>query len=337
MIKVGILGATAYTSLELIKILLRHPSVKISYLAARKKGNPKISEIFPSLTHRLEIRCEILEVGNIPDGIEVIFVTLPPTIAMNYVPGILKKGIKVIDFSADYRFKDKAIYEEWYKTEHNDPLGIEHAVYGLPEIYGGKIKNGLLIANPGCYPTGTILGLAPLIKKDLIYLDDIIVDAKSGISGSGREPTEKTHYCERNENIEAYNIGNHRHTPEINHILARISGSNVSIFFTPHLIPMNRGILNTIYAKTKKGANIHDMEDALYEFYSDKPFVRIKQDCLPRVADVANTNFCDIACAVVEDRVIVISCIDNLIKGASGQAVQNMNLMLGLDETQGLL
>lgn len=336
MIKVGVFGATAYTSLELIKILLKHSQIKISFLGVRRGGNPKISTIFPSLKNRIDMHCSKLEEDNIPDDIDLMFVTLPPTIAMNYIHAILKKGIKVVDLSADYRFSNIDIYEKWYKTEHKDPDGIKNSVYGLPEIFRDEIKSSVLVANPGCYPTGTILGLAPLLRNDLIFLDDIIVDSKSGISGAGREPTEKTHYCERNENIEAYNIGKHRHNPEINHILSKISGSGISIFFTPHLTPMNRGILNTIYAKKKENININDVEKAFQESYCNRPFVRIKQDSLPRVADVTNTNFCDIAFTIVENRIIIISCIDNLIKGASGQAVQNMNLMFDLDETAAL-
>ena len=336
MIKVGIFGATAYTSLELIKILLKHSQIKISFFAVRREGNPKISTIFPLLKNRIDIHCSGLEEDNIPDDIDLMFVTLPPVIAMNYIPAILKKGIKVIDLSADYRFSNKDIYEKWYKAEHKDPEGIKNSVYGLPEIFREEIKRSVLVANPGCYPTGTILALAPLLKNDLIFSEDIIVDSKSGISGAGREPTEKTHYCERNENIEAYNVGKHRHIPEINHILSKVSGSDISIFFTPHLTPMNRGILNTIYAKKKENTNINDIEKAFQESYSNRPFVRIKEDSLPRVADVTNTNFCDIAFTIVKNRIIIISCIDNLIKGASGQAVQNMNLMLGFDEAEAI-
>lgn len=338
MVKVGIVGATAYTSLELIKILLRHSNVEIAYLSVRREGNPHISDIFPALENRIDLQCVGLESENIPNDIALVFVTLPPTVAMNYIPAIVIKGIKVVDLSADYRFKDKNIYEEWYKAEHKDPDGIENAVYGLSEIFENIIKKSSLIGNPGCYPTGTILGLAPLIKNDLISFDDIIVDSKSGVSGAGREPTDTTHYCERNENFEAYKVGNHRHCPEISHILSQIGNTDISIFFTPHLTPMNRGILNTIYAKVKNGVNENDIKSAFEDFYAKKTFVRVKKDgALPRVMDVANTNFCDIAFRVVKNRVIVISCIDNLIKGAAGQAVQNMNIMLGFDETCGLL
>ncbi len=338
MIKVGILGATAYTSLELIKILLRHTGVEIAYLGIRRDEKPAISEIFPALEGRIDLKCKGIEPEDVPGDVKLIFATLPPTIAMRYIPGIVKLGVRVVDLSADYRFKEKDVYEKWYKAEHVDPDGIKTAVYGLPELFNNEIKNAQIIGNPGCYPTGTILGLAPLLKNGLIYSDDIIVDAKSGISGAGREPTDTTHYCERNENIEAYKVGCHRHTPEINHILSRVAGTDISIFFTPHLTPMSRGILNTTYAKIKDGVSHNDIQNVYDEAYQDKTFARVKtKGKLPRVLDVANSNYCDISFNIVDNRVIIVSCIDNLIKGAAGQAVQNMNIMLGLDETMGLL
>lgn len=337
MTKVGIFGATAYTSLELIKLLVKHPKVKISYLAVRREGHPKISEIFPALSNIIDLECSNME-EDIPEGIELIFMTLPPTVAMEYAPNFLKRGIKVVDFSADYRFKDKDIYEKWYLAEHRDPAGIKNAVYGLPEVFRNRIKEGVLVANPGCYSTSSILGLFPLVSMGIICLDDIIIDAKSGISGAGRESTETTHYCERNENIEAYKVGCHRHNPEIDHVLAQIINRQVSVLFTPHMIPMNRGILTTIYAKIRKNADISEITAAFEKSYSKEPFIRIRGgNAFPRVKDVINTNFCDIAFRLAGGRLIVISCIDNLIKGAAGQAVQNMNIMLGFDETEGLL
>jgi N-acetyl-gamma-glutamyl-phosphate reductase len=339
MIKVGIVGATAYTSLELIKLLVKHTGVEVVYLGVRKEGNPRISEIFPSLQKVLELRCAGMKPEEMPNGTDLVFVTLPPTIAMQYVPLFLQAGVKVIDLSADYRFRDKGIYEKWYKASHSDTANLKDAVYGIPELFRDKIKNARLVSNPGCYPTSAILGLAPLLSKKFIHLSDIIIDAKSGVSGRGREPREDTHYCECNENVEAYNVGAHRHAPEIEQILSRLADSNVSICFAPHLVPMNRGILSTIYARlTSQELGVRSQEsevkDAFNEFYRNEPLVRIKQgDELPKTKDVVGTNFCDIAVKVVGDRVIVISCIDNLIKGASGQAVQNMNVMCGLEET----
>lgn len=337
MVKVGILGAAAYTSLELIKILLRHSGVEVSYLAARRDGNPEIAEIFPVLADRLDVRCSHLDNDAIPDDIGFVFVTLPPTVAMKYTPAIVARGVKVVDLSADYRFRDGEIYERYYKAKHSDPDGIRDAVYGLPELFRDEVRAAALVANPGCYPTGAILGLAPLLMNGMVSGADIIVDSKSGVSGAGREPTETTHYCERNENIEAYKIGNHRHTPEICHILQRITGSAASVIFTPHLIPMNRGMLNTIYARVERGVSVDAVTDVFCGLYGDEPFVRLRRGGVSRVVDVVNTNCCDIAFEVVDGRIIVVSCIDNLVKGASGQAVQNMNLMLGFDETEALL
>ncbi len=338
MIKVGIVGATAYTSLELIKILLRHPDVDISYLGTRREGDFKISDIFPVLTNTLDMPCSQMVQDDLPKGIDVVFVTLPPVIAMQYVPALLNAGIRVVDLSADYRIQEQSTYEKWYKTKHTDPSNLENAIYGLPEIFREKIKKANLVANPGCYPTSAIIGLAPLIMKDYVHTEDIIIDAKSGISGRGREPKEGTHYCECNENIEAYNVGEHRHTPEIENILSLIGQSETKVYFTPHLIPMNRGILCTIYVKIKKKISSRDIITIYNDFYSKEPFVRVKQDNkLPKTKDVANTNFCEIAIRVVDERVIILSSIDNLIKGAAGQAVQNMNIMFGFKETLGLL
>ncbi|OQZ02110.1 MAG: N-acetyl-gamma-glutamyl-phosphate reductase [Candidatus Brocadia sp. UTAMX1] len=348
MLKVGIIGATAYTSLELIKILLRHPEVKITYLGVRRTDRPKISDIFPALKNLLDLPCETIEQKEVPENIDLAFITLPPTISMQYVPLFIQKGIKVIDFSADYRFRDKALYERWYKTQHADSKGIETAVYGLPELFREEIKSTALIGNPGCYTTATILALAPLLTKGLVFPDDIIVDAKSGVSGRGREPREDTHYCECNENIEAYSVGGHRHSPEIEHILSIKTKQKVSIQFVPHLVPMNRGILCTVYVKPKHGITTgkagylalsdNDVHGLYKEFYSKEPFVRLKESNeTPKTKDVTYTNFCDIATKVTENRIIVISAIDNLLKGAAGQAVQNMNVMFGFDEKMGLL
>ncbi len=339
MLKVGIIGATAYTSLELIKILLRHPKVEITYLGVRRTGRPKISEIFPVLKNLLDLQCETIEQKEVPKNVDLVFVTLPPTVSMQYVPLFAKKGIKVIDFSADYRFRDKSLYEKWYKAQHTDSKGIETAVYGLPELFRNEIKKANLVGNPGCYTTATILAMAPLLTKGLIHSEDIIVDAKSGVSGRGREPKEDTHYCECNENIEAYSVGSHRHSPEIEHILSIKTNQKVSIQFVPHLIPMNRGILCTIYAKPKDVTlSDNDIHKIYSGFYKNEPFVRLKEgNEFPKTKDVIYTNFCDVFTKVTENRIVILSAIDNLIKGASGQAVQNMNVMCGFDEKMGLL
>jgi N-acetyl-gamma-glutamyl-phosphate reductase len=338
LIKVGIIGATAYTSLELIKILLRHPDVEITYLGTRREISVNISSVFPVLAKTFDMHCSQITEKDVPKNVDIVFVTLPPTISMQYVPKYLDTGIKVIDLSADYRLSKKSTYERWYKVKHTDPSGLETAIYGLPEIFREKIKNAILVANPGCYPTSAIIGLAPLVTNDYVYTDDIIIDAKSGISGRGRKPQEGTHYCECNENIEAYNVGEHRHTPEIENILSLVGKSNVSVCFTPHLVPMNRGILCSIYVKMRKTISQEEINILFNDFYLKEPFVRIKTGFeLPKTKDVVNTNFCEIAVRVVNGRAIILSGIDNLIKGASGQAVQNMNIMCGFDEKAGLL
>lgn len=355
--KVGIAGATAYTSLELIKLLLRHPKVEIAYLGTRREGNPKVSQIFPCLTKVIDIPCAGLEPRDIPRGVELIFATLPPVVSMQHVSQYLKAGLRVIDFSADYRFKDKAIYEKWYKAPHTDPEGLKKAVYGLPELFRKEIKGAHLVSNPGCYPVSVILPLAPLLTGGLIHPTDIIVDSKSGVSGRGRELIEGSQYVECNENIEAYGVGGHRHLPEMETVLCQAlrssgkSGGEVKLYFTPHLAPMNRGILSTIYARvnlrqkmggpafgTASGASSETLRDTLKEFYKKEPFLRIKEAGeVPRTKEVSGTNFCDIAVHVIEERAIIISAIDNLIKGASGTAVQDMNIMYGFEEGLGLL
>ncbi len=336
MIRVGIIGATAYTSLELIKILLRHPEVDITYLGSRREDSIRISEIFPVLTNTFDMPCSRMTEKEVPGNIDMAFVTLPPSISMQYVPQLLDAGIKVVDLSADYRFQDRSLYERWYKAEHTDPSGLKAAVYGLPEVFREKIKKATLVANPGCYPTAAIIGLAPVILKDLVHTDDIIIDAKSGISGRGREPRGETHYCECNESIEAYNVGEHRHTPEIENILSVIGMAETNVCFTPHLVPMNRGILCTIYVRMKGKIPGKEFMTLYNDFYAKEPFVRIKtDDKLPKTRDVANTNYCDIGIRIVGKRAIILSSIDNLIKGASGQAVQNMNIMYGFKETSG--
>ncbi|MDR4503432.1 MAG: N-acetyl-gamma-glutamyl-phosphate reductase [Candidatus Scalindua sp.] len=337
MIKVGIVGATAYTSLELIKILLRHPETAISYLGTRSKAGIKISEIFPVLKKIFDMPCSQLSVGSVPEDVDLVFVTLPPTVSMQFVPQFLDAGIKVVDLSADYRFPEKSVYERWYKVKHTDPSRLEKAVYGLPELFRDKIKEAALVANPGCYPTSALIGLAPLIQKDLIYTDDIIIDAKSGISGSGREPKESTHYCERNENLEAYNVGVHRHTPEIEGILSLLGNSDTFVYFTPHLIPMTRGLLCSMYVRLKKQVTNEEIRGLFNDLYGGEPFIRLSTEgTFPKTRDVTDTNMCEISVQTVGKRAVIFSSIDNLIKGASGQAVQNMNIMCGHNETMGL-
>jgi N-acetyl-gamma-glutamyl-phosphate reductase len=332
MIKVGILGATGYTALELIKILLRHPEVEIVALTSRQEDSPHVASVHPQLAGRLDMRLENLGPIQVAARCECVFSCLPHGASAAVVSQLLDADKRVVDFSADYRLNNPDAYAEWYGQKHADPERIEQAVYGLPELFGDKIPLSNLIANPGCYPTSAILALAPLLSRGLVQAEGIIVDSKSGVSGAGRTPKLMTHYPECNESTSAYNVGRHRHTPEIDQVLSGAAGKNVEVVFTPHLIPMDRGILTTIYAYPASDASEEDLLAALRSFYEGQPFVRIV-DHLPATKDVSGTNFCDLTVRCVRGRVVVISCIDNLVKGASGAAVQNFNLMYRFPET----
>ncbi|HOX38679.1 MAG TPA: N-acetyl-gamma-glutamyl-phosphate reductase [Candidatus Brocadiia bacterium] len=339
MINVAIEGATAYSSLELIQILLRHPEAKIVHLGGRREGNPHIAEIFPSLKGRLDMRLGGLEAEALPPGTDVVFTTLSNAVPMTLAPGYLKAGCRVIDFSADYRFTDSAIYERVYKTPHVDVENLEKAVYGLPEIFREEIAGARLVGNPGCYPTASALALAPLIAAGVVDPVGIIVDAKSGVSGRGNKPDPGSLYCACNESLSAYAVGNHRHEPEIECSLTRATGRPVSLCFTPHLIPMDRGILCTCYARMSSKVDLGELEEILQNAYGREPFVRLRKSPeLPATKDVSFTNYCDVAVRIAKgDTVIAIAVIDNLMKGAASQAVQNMNVICGLPETTGLI
>ena len=336
MVRVAILGATGYTALELIKILLRHPEARITALTSRQEGNKHISAIHPSLTGRLDLRLEELAPAEIAKRADCVFSCLPHGVTADIVPELLAAGTRIVDFSADYRLDDAATYAEWYEHQHPDPSRLGHTVYGLPELFRAQIPQADLVANPGCYTTSAILAIAPLVKAGLIDLEDIIIDAKSGVSGAGRTPKLNTLFPECNESLSAYGVGKHRHTPEIEQIVGRATGRKPTVIFTPHLVPMDRGILSTIYARPTGGANEAAVMEALREFYREEPFVTVV-DHLPSSKDTSGTNFCHITARVVRGRVLLFSSLDNLIKGASGAAVQNFNLMFGFDETAGLM
>ncbi len=339
MLNVAIVGASGYTGLELIRILHCHPEVAVTCLTSEQSAGKKISDVFPTLRGRCDLLLENLEPVRVSEKADVIFTALPHKAAMEVVPTFLKLGKKVIDLSADYRLSDPAVYGEWYEP-HLNPANLKKAVYGLPEIRRSKIKGAKLVANPGCYPTSIILGLAPLLKKGLIQHQSIIADSASGVTGAGRSAKVDSLYCEVNEGFRAYGAGGvHRHTPEIEQELSLLAGESLKITFTPHLVPMDRGILSTIYAAPLKELTTSQLV-ALYEdFYRGEPFVRVlPQGSLPSTAFVRGSNFCDIAPLVDlrTGRIIIVSAIDNLVKGASGQAVQNMNLVCGFPETTGL-
>ncbi len=336
MTRVSILGSRGYTALELLKILADHPEVQVVAATTRQEGNPPLTDIHPCLTGRFDLDCQNLtaeEVGRVSD---LAFCCLPHTASMEAVPQLLEAGCRVVDLSADYRLNDPGVYEQWYQHVHTDPTRLETAVYGLPELYRERIRTADLVANPGCYTSASILALAPLLAEKLIDPQGIIIDAKSGVSGAGRTPKLGNLFSECNESVTAYGIGTHRHTPEIEQVLADVGGLDVRVAFNPHLMPMDRGILCSIYPRLVEKRSQKDLLQLYRTFYSAAPFMRVL-DRIPRTRDVSGTNFCDVTVCFNRDQLVVFSALDNLIRGASGVAVQNMNLMLGLDERTGML
>ncbi len=335
-IKIAILGSTGYTALELLKLLRRHPAADVVAVTSRENTS-RIDEVHPSLTGQYSIRCENLTPKDLKArGVETVFSCLPHTATASVAPELLELGMKVIDFGADYRLNDAAVFNKWYNVTHPDPDRLPLTPYGLPELFREQIRNSALVANPGCYPTSAILPLAPLLKGGFIAGDDVIIDSKSGVSGAGRKPSLKNLYPECNEAISAYAVGTHRHTPEIEEVLETASGKKVKVIFTPHLTPMDRGILTTTYSKPLVSATQEELLAFLRDFYANEPFVQVV-DALPSTKDVIHTNRCHLTVRIVGSRVMTISAIDNLVKGAAGAAVQNFNLIHGFDETVALL
>jgi len=339
MLKVAIVGASGYTGVELLRILHTHPEVAVTCVTSEQSAGKRISEVFPSLRGRCDLMLENLEPVRIAEKADFIFTALPHKAAMEVVPTFIKLGKRVVDLSADYRLHDAAEYEKWYEP-HMSPALLKKAVYGLPEIRRAKIAEADLVANPGCYPTSITLGLAPLLKKKLIDPATIIADSKSGVTGAGRSAKVDNLYCEVNDGFKAYGVGGvHRHIPEIEQELSLLAGKKVTISFTPHLVPMDRGILSTIYVQPLKKVTTDELVKLYQDFYKGEAFVRVlPEGGFPSTAYVKGSNFCDIGLTVDSrtGRVIVVSAIDNLVKGASGQAVQNMNIMNGFPENIGL-
>jgi len=351
MINVGIIGVTGYTGEELLGILLAHPQARVTNLSAKIDQPQDISVIFPKFKNRTSLICQEPDLKEICAKCDLVFLALPHTVSMEIVPKLLKAGKKVIDLSADYRFKNIKVYEKFYNTKHKDKINLSQAVYGLPEIYRAKIKNAKFIANPGCYPTASILALAPLVALNLVEKDYLIIDAKSGVTGAGRKIAEGFLFSEINEDFKAYKVDVHQHAPEIEQELSHLADKKIKVTFVPHLLPVNRGILATIYVKksprqcgAKRSLPEGDQVTTspgiveLYKkFYKNEPFVRIKEEgSFPRLKDVVGTNFCDIGIKDGKNEIIIIVAIDNLLKGAAGQAVQNMNIMCGFPEHAGL-
>mgnify|MGYP002534439812 FL=1 len=339
MIKAGIIGATGYAGQELVRLLLQHKEVEIVWYGSRSYVDKKFSSVFGNVFQIVENICKSDDLHTLAKEADVIFTATP----QGYLAGVLDDEIlsqaKVIDLSADYRIKDVAVYEKWYGITHKSPQYLEEAVYGLCELNREQVKNARLVANPGCYPTCSTLSIAPLAREGLIDMDTLIIDAKSGTSGAGRGAKVQNLYCEVNESIKAYGVASHRHTPEIEEQLGYASSSKVLLNFTPHLIPMNRGILITAYASLKDGVSEEDVKNA-YDIYKDEYFVRVlKEGNVPEVRNVKCSNFVDVAYKVDPrtHRVIMMGAMDNLVKGAAGQAIQNMNIMFGLDEKTGLM
>ncbi len=332
------MGATGYTGVELLRLLLRHPKVEVTALTSQKYAGVPIGQVFPSLKKHLELTCEALSTEQVSEKTDFVFTAVPHKTAMETVPLFYRMGKRVVDLSADFRFKDPSVYECWYQKHTASEL-LSQSIYGLPELHREEIRDAKIVGNPGCYPTGALIGLIPLIKEKLISLEGIVVDSKSGVSGAGREVVLESLFCEVNEGVKAYKIFAHRHTPEMEQELSLMARREVHITFVPHLIPMDRGILTTLYVRLTQKARTGDLIDLFQESYQKEPFVRIyPKGKLPNTKDVRGSNFCDIGAVVneVDGRAVIVTAIDNLVKGASGEAIQNMNIMLGYPETMGL-
>ena len=337
MLKVGIMGANGYAGEELLRILVKHPEVKITVLAG-KTEKVYINKMYPWLEGILELECSDLSAEEVADRCDCVFLALPHKVSMQFVPVFLKKKKKVIDLSADFRLKDKVVYEKWYE-KHVCPEYIKNAVYGLPEFYRDKIKKAELIANPGCYPTSIILGCAPLLKKGIADTKFIIADSKSGVSGAGRVIEQAFRSGEMQNSFKPYKVNSHRHMPEIDQELTAISGKDAVVNFIPHLVPMERGMESTIYLRLKKKIDTDAALKLYKDFYKDEYFVRVmNRGVYPDTKNIVKQNFCDVGIEVFPEKemAIAMTVIDNLTKGASGQAVQNMNIMYGFEEKTGL-
>ncbi|BAX79923.1 N-acetyl-gamma-glutamyl-phosphate reductase [Labilibaculum antarcticum] len=334
--KIGIIGATGYTGSELVRILTNHPDVEISMITSESRTGELFSDVHPFLQGIADQK--LVSVNQIDEyELDLVFLALPHGVSMDFVKRFKDKSFKIIDLSGDFRLSTQEVYEEWYKIPHIYPKGIEKAVFGSPELYFDEIKQAHLIANPGCFPTSAILGLAPLLKANLIETDRIIVDSKTGVTGAGIKAKTVNLYSNVNDNFKAYGLKNHRHTIEIQGVLDKVSGKNTCIQFTPHLLPVDRGILTSIYVRPTEKLDEIKLKELYADFYANAPFVRLRKQ-EPAIKDVRGTNYCDLYVTYDErtNMVIIISVIDNLIKGAAGQAVQNMNIMFGLEETKGL-
>lgn len=339
-LKVGIAGATGYSGIELLRLLGDHPETEVVFAGTESYVGQELASVFPHLTDRIALQGRQADPESLAEC-DVVFTALPHGVTMKLAPAVLAAGKRLIDLGADFRLRDTAAYEQWYKVKHEAQELQAEAVYGLPELFREQIRGARLVGNPGCYPTSCALAAAPLLKEGVVERRGIIFDSKSGVSGSGRGVNLGVHFSEVNENFKAYNIaGAHRHTPEIEQTLSDLAGEQVVVTFTPHLVPMTRGILTTAYFQLKEEMNTEQVLSLFRDYYDREPFVRVrKAGDLPATKQVAGSNYCDIGVQVDRraGRVIVVAVLDNLVKGAAGQAVQNMNLICGLPETTGLL
>jgi N-acetyl-gamma-glutamyl-phosphate reductase len=339
MLNVAIIGASGYTGVELARILCNHPEVRLKLVTSRQFAGQPLSQVFPNLRGKVDLLCENPDIDQLCTAADFFFTAVPHKTAMDLVPKLRGADKKVVDLSADFRIKDVAVYEKWYQA-HSSGEFLDEAVYGLPELYRPAIATTSLVANPGCYPTSIILGLAPLLKARAIDPQTIIADSKSGTSGAGRSAQLGSLFCEVSDGFRAYKVGGtHRHTPEIEQELSLLAAIDIKITFTPHLLPISRGILSTVYAQLLPEFNRDSLQDLYRDMYAGEPFVRLlPPGNLPATQYVRGSNFCDLAYSIDErtGRIIVLSAIDNIVKGAAGQAVQNMNIMCGFAETAGL-
>ena len=339
MIRVGIIGATGYAGGELVRLLMNHKEAEIKWFGSRSYVDKKYADVYQNFFQIVDEKCMDDNMEALADEVDVVFTATPQGLCASLVNEDILNKVKVVDLSADFRIKDVATYEKWYGIEHKSPQFIEEAVYGLCEINREDIKKARLIANPGCYPTCSTLSIYPLAKEGLIDMSTVIIDAKSGTSGAGRGAKVDNLYCEVNENIKAYGVANHRHTPEIEEQLSYASGEEVLLNFTPHLVPMNRGILITAYATLKKDVTYEEVKAVYDKYYANEKFVRVlEKDVCPQTKWVEGSNYVDVNFKIDPrtKRIIMMGAMDNLVKGAAGQAVQNMNLMFGLKESEGL-
>lgn len=338
-IKVAIVGSTGYGGVELIRFLLGHPQVEIASVISASSAGAPITEGFPHLSNLVTRPLDGVDPREIAEKADVVFTATPSGVSGKLVPQLLAAGLRVIDLSGDFRIKDGAVYETWYKHEAPEAGLLEKAVYGLSEVNGAQVKGAALISNPGCYPTATLLGLIPVLREGWIDPASIIIDAKSGVSGAGRGTSLMTHYAEINENLKVYKVNKHQHIPEIEQCLSEVAGEAVTVTFTTHLTPMTRGIMSTMYAGLKGTYTEENLVELYRQYYEGRPFVRIRESGKwPATKEVFGSNYCDIGFAADPrtGRLTIISVIDNVVKGAAGQAIQNLNLMMGWDETLGL-